>query len=384
MTVITLSDDEGHPVPPSRISTFGKSNIMPATLIQPTPHTHEVNLEPVISILLPFDPKITPKEVLTSRLDSATMQAKDELDRHYQREETYTLMVRLRKLISRLNYGTYKKSVAIYLSADTEKVFYLDMEVENRVSVDGPFTMRDLVQSKKDARNYLLLLLSGERINVFHGNAGGFKRLLSITPDNIGAFKNNLPGRVANFSDPSSVKETLLDKFLRYADHALTMLLVNYPFPVIVMATERTGGHFKKVSGNDSHIMAYVHGNFEEASQSSLRQSVAPCLEQWEKLMQQQLLKQLDNAMGAGRLAIGVRDVNAAASLQKGRLLVMERNFKYKVGMPDELEKSTRPFYLQDRADEAIAKVLESGGEVEFVEDGALNQYKHIALVKYY
>jgi len=31
-----------------------------------------------------------------------------------------------------------------------------------------------------------------------------------------------------------------------------------------------------------------------------------------------------------------------------------------------------------------IEEVIESGGEVELVEDGSLNDFDHIALIKYY
>jgi hypothetical protein len=34
--------------------------------------------------------------------------------------------------------------------------------------------------------------------------------------------------------------------------------------------------------------------------------------------------------------------------------------------------------------DDLIEKVLQDGGDVEFVEDGSLNDYQHIALVQYY
>ena len=42
------------------------------------------------------------------------------------------------------------------------------------------------------------------------------------------------------------------------------------------------------------------------------------------------------------------------------------------------------PPHIRDGVDQLIEEVIESGGEVEFVEDGTLQAFDHIALVKYY
>ena len=358
--------------------------MLPATTLKSLPPIARQREEPVISLLLPFNPKITPRDTLAKRLELAVLNVKEELDRHYPREETHVLMVRLRKLVSGLNYGTFKESIAIYLSANTEQVFYLDMEVNERIVADGALTMRQVIENKADERNCLLLLLSAERVKIFHAGNGELKRLLSATPYSINSRKDDLPERVANFSDPSSLKELMLDKFMRHADHALEAILVYYPFPVIVMAAERTGGHFKKLSNNGTHIAACIHGNFEDASESSLLQAIAPYMEEWEKLKQHHLVAGLDKAMSAGKVAAGIREVCKEATMHKGRLLLVERNFRYKLDIIGVNRKQPEPFYLEDKVDEAILNVLQSGGEVEFVEDGMLAKYGQVALVKYY
>lgn len=356
---------------------------MTSTLVHHSIALQAVTGTPLISILLPFDPKITGRNELATRLEWAVMHVKEELDRRYAREETYMLTVRLRKLIDRLNYGTYKKSIAIYLSVDTESVFYLDVEVESRISVNGPLTMRHIVQSKKDARNYWLLVINAEHVKIFNGNFTALKRIQSFTADSCVGYNHDLPERVSNFSDPSALKETMLEKFLRYTDHCLQMLLVNYPFPVIVLATDKICGHFKKFTRNSQHVAAYIHGNFEDATESSLRETIMPALANWESLRQQHLLLRLERAMGAGKLVAGVRKVCKEASLQKGHLLVVEKSFTNRLAITQS-NASIRPFYMQDSVDEAIAMVLASGGDVEFVDDGSLMQYKQIALIKYY
>ena len=42
------------------------------------------------------------------------------------------------------------------------------------------------------------------------------------------------------------------------------------------------------------------------------------------------------------------------------------------------------PLFLKDAVDDVIEKVLASGGDVEFVDEGLLDQYGHIAVIEYY
>ena len=41
-------------------------------------------------------------------------------------------------------------------------------------------------------------------------------------------------------------------------------------------------------------------------------------------------------------------------------------------------------FHIKDAVDDFIEMVLHSGGDVEFVDEGILNGYEHIALIEYY
>ena len=47
--------------------------------------------------------------------------------------------------------------------------------------------------------------------------------------------------------------------------------------------------------------------------------------------------------------------------------------------------ESYSPFsYIQDAVDDVIERVLENGGDIEFVDEDVLQDYQHIALIKYY
>jgi hypothetical protein len=298
---------------------------------------------------------------------------------------------KLRRIVKNLNFNTFKKSIAIYVSPVFEKVLYLDIPMEEKVIVDGSFEIRDLLYAKKEFHNYLVLIVSGKWSKVYLGNYSTFVKVKSNVPDNIAAFENDTPERLANFSDPSYKKEVLLNRFLQHTDDGLKFLLHAYPLPVFIMGTKKILGHFKAITKNEKSIIGYVHGNYEEATETELGDALKPYINDWKKVKTEALRQQIEKAEDAGKLATGMMDVWKLASQSRGRLLVVEKNFMYAAeqgGSEEVIYKPSEPYnrfsYIKDAVDDVIEKVLEHGGDVEFVEEGTLKDYRHIALVQYY
>ena len=116
-----------------------------------------------------------------------------------------------------------------------------------------------------------------------------------------------------------------------------------------------------------------------------------PYVSDWKNVKKEDMLHKLSDARGAKKLAIGIEDVWKEASRKKGRLLVVEKNYMYPAhhgSEPDiiyhEDHETENNFYIKDAVDDIIEKILENGGDVEFVDEGVLNDYSHIALIQYY
>ncbi|MFI5133273.1 MAG: hypothetical protein ACHQEB_03000 [Chitinophagales bacterium] len=350
-----------------------------------------VKYRPCISIILPFEPKMSLKSELEYKLKLAVAKVESELLANYTEEKTLAILRKLRSVIRNLDFNTYKKSIAIFVSPLFEKVYYLDIPVEEKIILDESFEIRDLVYSKKEMHKYLLLLLSAKKTIIYLGNTTHFVRIVSNVPYHAAAYKNDIAEKTANFSDMDHRKEVLLDKFLRHTDEGLSILLKAYPLPLFVMGTDRTAGHFKKITHNGNHILGYVHGNFEEASEAELRKALEPHIADWKKVKENDLLHQLDNAMSAQKLTTGIENVWKEAVHKKGKLLIVEKNFMYPAhhgADADTIYKEdhqvSNDFYIKDAVDDIIEKVLENGGDVEFVDEGLLKNYGRIALILYY
>lgn len=353
--------------------------------------TEAIQYRPAISIILPFEPKMSAKTEIAQSLKSALDKVKRELAADYPPETEELMMQKLKRIVDELNFNTHKKSIAIYASPVFEKVLYLDVAVEERVMIDKSFEIRDLVYSKKQLHKYLLLILGGSRSQMYLGNTTTFNKIISDSSHSIYAYVNDAPQRVGNFSNPSDRKEAIMEKYLHHIDNSLGHILNAYPLPLFVMGTKRIMGHFKNLSRHSSQVINYIHGNFEEASAEELQAALQPYVADWQKVIQDELLMKLNDAMGSRKLATGMREVWQSAMQRNGRLLVVEKNFMYpaeKGSGEDTIRKSSGSYnkfsFIKDAVDDVIEHVLSNGGDVEFVDPGLLNEYQHIALIKFY
>ncbi len=352
--------------------------------------SESVHYRPAVSIILPFEPKMSLKTELTYLLKRAADEVEKELKENYPDEMGILVMHKLRAIIKELNFSTHKKSIAIYVSPVFQKVLYLDIAVEKKIIVDESFEIRDLVYSKKQLHKYLLLQISSMESRMYLGNSATFVKIVSDTPL-ASVFVNDIPERVANFSDVSERKEIMADKFLHHIDNSLDIILNVYRLPLFVMGTARILGHFKKLTKHGGMVIEYVHGNYEEATSQELREILEPYIADWKKVKQKELLNQLEEAAGMKKLAMGIRDVWQEVMNHKGRLLVVEKNFMYPAqhgSSEDVIYKAIEPYnkfsYIKDAVDDLIERVLENDGDVEFVDKDVLKDYHHIAFVKYY
>jgi len=350
-----------------------------------------VHYRPAVSLIMPFEPKIGLKAELSYALKVAVDKTEEEILDNYPNEKGRIVIEKLKNIVKQLNFSSNKKSIAIYVSPVFEKVVYLDIPVEEKIIIDESFEIRDLVYSKKQVHKYLVVQLSGKESKVFLGNTESFLRLATHTPESAYAYINDAPEKVANFSDPSERREIILDKFLMGVDKGLGTILNSYPLPVFIMGAERTMGHFRKITRHENSIVAFIQGNYEDANSSQLAATLKPYVSEWQNSCQKDLLAQLEEAASQKKMVSGIKEVWKEAMNRKGRLLLVEKNYMVAAQRGSHESsihtsgKSSNSFSdIKDAVDDVIEKVLENGGDVEFVENGLLADQHRIALILYY
>ena len=169
--------------------------MIPASLHEEKAVLEAVKYLPSVSIILPFEPKMSTHRQLEYQLQRAVTRVEKNLLNTYPSERAQPVIDKLKALITNLDFTTYKRSIAIFVSPLIEKVYYLDIAVEEKVIIDESFEIRDLIYSKKEIHKYLLLVLSGNRSQIFLGNTTQFFRIVANTAETIESVRNDMPER---------------------------------------------------------------------------------------------------------------------------------------------------------------------------------------------
>jgi hypothetical protein len=346
---------------------------------------------PAVSLILPFEPTMTLKIDLEHRLRIMQSKVESDLVRNYPADKAMPVIVKLQNLIHNLNFNTRKKALAIFVSPVVEKAFYLDIPVHEKIVIDESFEIRDLVYCKKQIIQYLVFLLSTDFSRTYLGNCSKFILIKSNMADSKDAYDIDLPTPTGQYSDPEKHREILLDKFLLHLDQGLSLILKAYPLPVFILGPEKLLGHFRKITKNEKSLVQFIHGNYLDASETEIREIMKPYTRNWQEMKERAVLLKLEQATGERRAEYGIRQVWRAATQKNAQLLLVGKNFMYPAHQGAEPESISRedfslnsPFYIKDAVDDVMEKVLESGGDIEFVGDDKLKQFGRIALIRFY
>jgi hypothetical protein len=300
------------------------------------------------------------------------------------------ILEKLENSINKINLHSNKKTFILFLSSEYEKVYYLDTLLDERIVINVPFEIRNLVGLMQPVHKFLLLLQSANNFKVFLGDKDNLIKLPSGIPDNINAYRNDIAEKIENFSDITDRKEIMLDKFIHHIDKELEMIRHRYPLPVFVIGPERMNGHFKKLSHNEKVVLEYIHGNYDEAKPYQLLQLVHPYLADLEETETLELKKKIELALNDFKFSTGIEDVWSNVLHKRGNLLLVDSNFTYPHNSNDESGnlnsnvKDIHPEFVKDAVGIIMEQVLESGGHVQYVDGGPLNDYGQIALFQYY
>ncbi len=350
---------------------------------------------PSVSIFMPFNPKMVAKNKLMFSLGKATDKVINDLRNGYPDEMSLLVVQKLKAILRKLDFNTHKKSLAIFVSPVFEKIYYLDVDVEEKIIVSESLHIRDLLNNKKESQRFHILLLTENKSRIFFSGTNSFinisaegfilKDAARKEPDVQPAYQSNTPTQ----------QEFVIEKFLAEVDHSLGIVLKHHGLAVVVMGTETLIRQFKKISKNNHAIIEFISGDFDQRSLADLKAILISHPSEWQKIKQKNLLYQLTEAERKNNLSFGLEDVQNDILNHKGKLLIMEKNYLSNSNplfdtaawetsrLNDKVDGHFNKFSnIKNPIDEMIEKVLEYGGDVELVNNGVLDQYSRIALIK--
>src|ERR1700750_3212957 len=85
----------------------------------PVPAPAVRQAHPQVTLVLPFEPKMTPRAILEQKLKDWQSEVEKDLMIGYSSQEVLPVINKLRQLCRNLNFSTHKRSLALFVSPDT-------------------------------------------------------------------------------------------------------------------------------------------------------------------------------------------------------------------------------------------------------------------------
>ncbi|MGY1615959.1 hypothetical protein ACI797_04385 [Geodermatophilus sp. SYSU D00691] len=301
----------------------------PAELPQPTPADvialQAVRSYPAVSVLCTTEPAQRMTAADAATLTGLATRAADRVAREFGAAATAPISTRLRELVADPATRPTRAAVAVYVGAHDSSAWALTVEVPDRAVVDPTFATRDLVRSLHRTPRHVLLVLTSREAKLFDGHAG------VLVPAPAGAF-------------PMPCGDRDRDSFLRAVDRGLGTHLRVHPAPLVLAGDTRVVAAFARLSRNTRRLA------------------------------------------GSRRVVTGMPAVWLAARAERPEMLAVEEGLFHParvMGDGDLLLPATdveHPDVLDDAVDEVVETVLQRGGWVAWVSDGALAHADRVAL----
>lgn len=337
-----------------------------------------VNKKPFISLTLPFEPKLDCLEAIKDSLEKAVYKVQSELRKYYLAPDVFAETKRLQSVIKNLNYTTHRKSIAIFISDNFEKVFYLDIPVNESISIDGAFHLKDLIQSKKQKKEYIVLALENKQIKIFLGNESGLIKLILTN----GLEKNE------NCSNTNAIERK---KYYHLFDNSLSHIINAYQLPVFITGTSSCINEFVAITQNGHSIIEYIPVETIEINSTMIKKIMWPHIMNWNKVKDILILRNMRRAAQQNKLVAGMHEVWITAVKRNVNKLIIDddiytdiKQFQLPINLLNNNSENKFPFYINDLVDDVIEKALKDNCEIEFCSKGMLANHGHIALIKNY
>jgi hypothetical protein len=346
---------------------------------------------PALTITLPTHRTSPDNRQDPIRLGNLVAEAQERLLAEFTKREIGPLLARLDELVESIDYRSSLDGLVLFVNRDFARVFFLPFSLKERVVVEERFFTRDLVYALHRTPRYWTLVLSEQPTRLFEGTK---KTLIEVREEGFPLTHTGPGGETAlpggkgiNISRHRAERHR---QFFREVDAALRPFLLDDPLPLMVVGVERYLSFFREVSDHKDAISATLRGSHDSTPVPELADLVWPVMKQALAEERLKYLEDLDQAVGERKFASTIGEAWRMAQGGRGRLLLVEEDFHYPakvdesglhISPADDVED---PDVLDDAVDELVNIVLDKGGKVVFVENGALEAHSRISLILRY
>jgi len=321
---------------------------------------NRLHIEP-LGLVIPFQPSIVERKTIQIIFEYALDLVQLKLESKFLQPEINRVVKRLENIFCRLNYNSHRKSVAIILEGDEERIIYLNYSGRLVFQFNETFSLLDLVGSATQNPEFELLVFQNDGAELYEYFNHSLHRVFVQTcnfRDGKQEINNRLVSRISNILKQTNSKNEKPIFLYSVDGQSAEEFCRNFCF---------------------SEITFKIHLRKDEETASTVELLVEKIMTQW-KYYQNKLIKgQIKIAKKADLLISELTNVLTSLKNDDDGLLLMDSFMK------DEIHTKSTEIHFQAAAQKLnnkIEKFLARGNRIEIAEGGLLGELEGIALIK--
>lgn len=326
------------------------------------PELEEISAAVVsMGLVIPFQPSLVDLKSIHANLNYTLELVQAKLESNYQEKHLKTIIDRLKKIFSKLNYNSHRESVAIIIKEEEEKIIYLNYSGKPVLFINDTFSLLDLVANSFKNPEFQLLVLNRERAELYEYFNNSQHKVFEQTPELC--------------TDINSVSECL---FLRITN-ILKLINKRNDKPIFVFSQDEQQTNKFCEYFPYREIVFKLKISSEEDIPSTINFLGEKIKQQWDHWQAKLVRGQIAIAKKNVTLFSHLNSVIKALKRSNDGLLLIDRLMK------DEIHKSLEDetsFLSTQKLTVEIEKFLARGNRIEITEAGLLETFGGIALIK--
>jgi hypothetical protein len=351
-----------------------------------------VNKYPSITIFAPMLQALPEKLQNPLHLKNLISQAIDKLLQEFKKREIEQLIQKLEDLEASINWHTIQKGIIMCINADMAEIYHINFPIKEKVVIDKTFAIREILFGLQRAPRYWVLGLSTKPARLFLGNGPVIHEVDGEFPFDLHyeVYDDKAKQAVDSGARGAAYFDDFQEHFIRKLDQALKEPFSGNNFPIILLGTEKNRALFMEVSPFKQRVIAQHEGDVAKSHVEQIAQIAYPLMQEQLKKQAEAVRKHFIEKVGTPLHAFSMREVWRVAHEKRVHILLVEKGFTFfgKIN-PENPENfveydNAEPAGVEDLVDYLIHEVINTGGDVVFVEPGTLKDYQQIGAILRY
>lgn len=344
---------------------------------------------PCISLTMPTARSMPDNAQDPVRLKNLVNQAKSRLAEEIGKRPAAAAIKNLETAADSVDHNRNFEGLAIFANETIEVVLKTRFALPENLVIDDRFSLRAVLRAERRAEPYAVLVMSLEEARLYEAQREDLYELKS------GGFPNQNASYGAGSKTPGgpgvNPTSAVDESRRRFVADCLDRVraIEDLPKRIVAAGTPEILSNAQEAAGKDIEIIATLQGNYLKSKPSEIGTKAWEVVREVRRAKSVALVENLNNAKSANRYEAGVQSLVPLA--RDGRIELLVCGMDYAVaGRIDEetgalhlIDSPERWSDLDDVVDWIAHRVLETGGQVRFVEDDLMGETPIAAIVRY-